>query len=159
MSDGAKQDFALEESETVAYIPGLMGNTWRWLVLGTGCVGNGVHESVSIRVRVPSDGDRREPQRPGLWQSCCWSKQMVYVFLLPRVFLYWYDTRLSYLKQCDKWVRSKVICLYFMKCTILSTIISVVWFVISNRLLFVSIASWVVVSGSSENWLHVIWIT
>ncbi len=65
MSDGAKQDFALEESESVAYILGLMGNTWRWLVLDTGCVGNGVHESVSTRVRVPSDGDRREPQRPG----------------------------------------------------------------------------------------------
>ncbi len=29
MSDGAKQDFALEESESVAYILGLMGNTWR----------------------------------------------------------------------------------------------------------------------------------
>jgi len=29
MSDGAKQDFALEESESVVYIQGLMGNTWR----------------------------------------------------------------------------------------------------------------------------------
>ncbi len=29
-------------------------------------MGNGVHESVSIRVRVPSDGDRREPERPDL---------------------------------------------------------------------------------------------
>ncbi len=55
MSDGAKQDFALEKSATVAYMLGLMGNTWRRLVLGTGCVGNGVHESVSTRVRVPSD--------------------------------------------------------------------------------------------------------
>ncbi len=32
-------------------------------------MGNGVHESVSTQVRVPSDGDRREPQRPGLCQS------------------------------------------------------------------------------------------
>ncbi len=29
MSDGAKQDFALAESESVAYILDLMGNTWQ----------------------------------------------------------------------------------------------------------------------------------
>ncbi len=35
-------------------------------MLGTGLVGNGIREEVSTRVRVPSGGDRREPQRPDL---------------------------------------------------------------------------------------------
>ncbi len=35
-------------------------------MLGTGLVGNGVRGEVSTRVRVPSGGDRREPQRPDL---------------------------------------------------------------------------------------------
>ncbi len=32
-------------------------------MLGTGLMGNGVRGEVSTRVRVPSGGDRREPQR------------------------------------------------------------------------------------------------
>ncbi len=35
-------------------------------MLGTGLVGNGVRGKVSTQVRVPSGGDRREPQRPDL---------------------------------------------------------------------------------------------